>query len=125
MDRKKLLEALLFPHIAFLCILTPAAASFLIHSMLTFETNSLTAVISYVLAFYTLTAWCIKAPRLFRKIKAFKKENRYMLLWQEDARLRANVSLYIALIWNTSYALLQLGMGLWHKTFWFCSLSAY
>lgn len=36
-----------------------------------------------------------------------------------------NVSLYGTLIWNTAYALLQLGMGFWHHSFWFYSLAGY
>ena len=43
----------------------------------------------------------------------------------KDIRLRMNISLYGALAWNTAYALLNLGMGLWHRSFWFCSLAAY
>lgn len=44
---------------------------------------------------------------------------------QDDTRLRMNVSLYGTLMWNTAYALLQLGMGFWHHTFWFYSLAGY
>ena len=33
--------------------------------------------------------------------------------------------MYGTLVWNTAYALLQLGMGFWHHTFWFFSLAGY
>ena len=39
--------------------------------------------------------------------------------------LRVNVSLYGTMIWNVLYALLQLGMGFWHRSFWFVSLAVY
>ena len=125
MDWKKLGKALLFPHIAIMIILIPIATVFLIYSMVFLGTESITAIISYVLACYTLTVWCFKIPYLIRFFKTFKNENRYARLWQDDTRLRVNVSLYGTLIWNTAYALLQLGMGFWHHTFWFYSLAGY
>ncbi len=125
MNWKRIGKALLFPHTAILLILLPVATVFLVHSMIFMGTESAVAIVSYVLAAYTLTVWCIQIPRLIRIIKRFKSENRYARRWQDDPRLRVNASLYGTLIWNTAYALLQLGMGLWHKSFWFGSLSGY
>lgn len=125
MDSKKLLKALLFPHAAIMIILIPIATVFLVYSMVFLGTESPAAIISYVLAAYTLTVWCFRTPHLIRFFKTFKKENRYIKIWQDDTRLRVNVSLYGTLIFNTAYALLQLGMGFWHHTFWFCSLAGY
>lgn len=125
MDWKKLGKALLFPHIAIMIILIPIATVFLVYSMVFLGTESVIAIISYVLAAYTLTVWCFKIPYLIRFFKTFKDENKYARIWQDDTRLRVNVSLYGTLIYNTAYALLQLGMGFWHHTFWFYSLAGY
>jgi len=125
MDWKKIGKALLFPHIAIMIILIPIAAVFLVYSILLLGTESIAAIISYVLAFYTLTVWCLKIPYLIRFFRTFKNENRYARIWQDDTRLRVNVSLYGTLFYNTAYALLQLGMGFWHNTFWFYSLAGY
>ncbi len=125
MDWKKFGKALLFPHIAIMIILAPVSTVFLVYSMVFLGTESIAAIISYVLAFYTLTVWCFKIPFLIRFFKTFKYENKYARIWQDDTRLRVNVSLYGALIWNTAYALLQLGMGFWHNSFWFYSLAGY
>ena len=125
MDWKKLGKALLFPHIAIMIILIPIATVFLVYSMVFLGTESVVAIISYVLAAYTLTIWCFKIPYLIKFFKTFKDENKYARIWQDDTRLRVNVSLYGTLIYNTAYALLQLGMGLWHHTFWFYSLAGY
>jgi len=125
MDWKKLGKALLFPHIAVMIILIPIATVFLVYSMVFLGTDSVIAIISYVLAAYTLTIWCFKIPHLIRIFKTFKDENKYARIWQDDTRLRVNVSLYGTLIYNTAYALLQLGMGFWHHTFWFYSLAGY
>ena len=125
MDWKKIGEALLFPHIAIMIILLPIAMVFLVYSMVFLGTESVPAIISYVLAFYTLMVWTLKVPYLIKFFKSFKDENKYARRWQDDDRLRVNVSLYGTLIWNTAYALLQLGMGFWHHTFWFYSLAGY
>ena len=125
MDWKKIGKALLFPHIAIMIILIPIATVFLVYSMVFLGTESVVAIISYVLAAYTLTIWCFKIPYLIRFFKTFKNENKYARIWQDDTRLRVNVSLYGTLIYNTAYALLQLGMGFWHHTFWFYSLAGY
>ena len=125
MDWKKLGKALLFPHIAVMIILIPIATVFLVYSMVFLGTESVAAIISYVLSAYTLTVWCFKIPYLIQFFKTFKDENKYARIWQDDHRLRVNVSLYGTLIFNTAYALLQLGMGFWHHTFWFYSLAGY
>ena len=125
MDWKKLGKALLFPHIAIMIILVPIATVFLVYSMVFLGTESVAAIISYVLSAYTLTVWCFKIPYLIKFLKTFKNENKYARIWQDDTRLRVNVSLYGTLIYNTAYALLQLGMGFWHHTFWFYSLAGY
>ena len=104
MDWKKLGKSILFPHIAIMLVLLPVAIVFLVYSMIFIGTESIVAYISYVLAFYTLTVWCCKIPKLIRFFKVFKDKNKYARLWQDDARLRVNVSLYGSLLLNTAYA---------------------
>ena len=125
MNRRKIVKAMLFPHIAVMIILVPISAVFLAYSMMFPGTESAAAIVSYVLSAYTLTVWCFKIPYLIKFFKTFKNENKYARIWQDDTRLRVNVSLYGTLIYNTAYALLQLGMGFWHHTFWFYSLAGY
>ena len=125
MDWKKLGKALLFPHIAMMIILIPIATVLLVGSMVFIGTESVIAYISYVLATYTLTIWCFKIPTLIKFFRTFKKENKYARRWQDDTRLRVNVSLYGSLAWNALYGLFQLWLGFYHHTFWFCSLGAY
>ena len=125
MDWKKLGKALLFPHIAIMILLVPIATVLLVGSMVFIGTESVIAIISYVLAAYTLTVWCFKIPYLIRYFKTFKDENKYARRWQDDTRLRVNVSLYGSLAWNALYGLFQLWLGFYHHTFWFYSLGAY
>ncbi len=125
MDWKKLGKALLFPHIAIMIILVPLATVLLVGSMVFVGTKSVIGYISYVLAAYTLTVWCFKLPYLIKFFKTFKDENKYARRWQDDTRLRVNVSLYGSLAWNALYGILQLWLGFYHHTFWFYSLGAY
>ena len=125
MDLKKLGKALLFPHIAIMILLVPIATVLLVGSMVFIGTESVIAYISYVLAAYTLTVWCMKIPKIIRFFKTFKDENKYARRWQDDTRLRVNVSLYGSLAWNALYGILQLWLGFYHHTFWFYSLGAY
>ena len=125
MDPKKLGKALLFPHIAIMILLVPIATALLVFSMVFIGTESPIAIVSYVIAAYTLTVWCFKIPYLIRFFKTFKEENKYARRWQEDTRLRVNVSLYGSLAWCALYGLFQLWLGFYHHTFWFYSLGAY
>ena len=125
MEWKKIGKALLFPHIAIMILLLPIATSLLVCSMVFAGTESVIAIISYVLAAYTLTVWCFRIPRIIGFFKNFKNENKYALIWLGDPRLRVNVSLYGSCIWNTVYAVFQLWLGFYHHTFWFYSLAGY
>ena len=125
MDWKKIGKALLFPHIAIMIVLVPIATVLLVASMVFVGNDTPIAYISYVLAAYTLTVWCIRIPSLIKFFKTFKDENRYARKWQEDTRLRVNVSLYGSFFWNIAYALFQLWLGFYHHTFWFYSLGTY
>ena len=125
MDLKKLGKALLFPHIAIMILLVPIATVLLVGSMVFVGTESVIAYISYVLAAYTLMVWCFKLPYLIKFFKTFKDENKYARRWQDDTRLRVNVSLYGSLAWNSLYGIFQLWLGFYHHTFWFYSLGAY
>ena len=125
MDWKKLGKTLLFPHIAIMIVLVPISTVLLVASMVFVGTESAIAYISYVLSAYTLTVWCVKIPYLIKFFKAFKDENKYARKWQDDTRLRVNVSLYGSFFWNIAYAIFQLWLGFYHHTFWFYSLGAY
>ena len=46
-------------------------------------------------------------------------------MWFSDARLRVNVTLHGALLGNFIYGVFHVWLGIYHSTFWFCSLGAY
>lgn len=122
---EKAMKRLLFPHIAIMLVLIPVSAVFLVYSMVFIGTESAVAIVSYVLAAYTLTVWCFKIPYLVRFFRRIKSENRYVRVWLDNTHLRVNVFLYGALIWNSAYAVFQLGLGFYHSSFWYYSMAGY
>ena len=124
-DWKKFGFNLLFPHIAVIICLLPISIAFLIFSLIYLGTGSIIAIISYLLAFYVLLLISFRMPRIIKFFRTFKRENKYMKKWFSDVHLRINVSLYGSLIWNIAFAIFQLGLGFYHKSFWFYSMFAY
>ena len=124
-DWKKIGLNLLYPHIAVIICLLPISVAFLVLSLIYLGTESILAILSYLLAFYVLLVICFRTPRIIKFFKTFKKENKYMQKWFSDVHLRMNVSLYGSLIWNVAFAIFQLVLGFYHKSFWFYSMFAY
>ncbi len=122
---KTLGKKLLFPPITVLIVLLPVATFLLIYSMVVLGTKEILSYISYGVAAYTLTIWCVRIPEIIQLVKTFKNENKYVQIWLKDTRLRVNVSMYGSLVWNTIYGVFQLWLGFYHHTFWFYSLGAY
>ena len=125
MNPIKICKALLYLPLWLMILLVPCSAALLIYSMVFVGTESVIAIISYVISAYTLTVWCFKIPYLISFFKTFKDENKYAKRLQDDARLRVNISLYGSLAWNALYGIFQLYLGFYHHTFWFYSLGAY
>lgn len=125
MNLKKIAKKVLFPPMAVLLVLLPVAAVFTIYAMIFCGEKSVVACVSYALAAYTLTIWCMRMPHLLRFLKKFKNENAYIARFLSDVRLRVKVSLYGALLLNTAFAVFQLGLGFYHGSFWYHSLAIY
>lgn len=125
MDRKKLGRSILFPPTAIMLLFIPIATVFLVCALVFMGSAAPAAIASYVLAFYTLMVWCIQLPRLLPMFRKFREENKYARRFLENRELRMQISLYGALYFNTAYALLQLGLGFWHHTFWYYTLAGY
>lgn len=126
MDKfKKIAIKILFPNIILSITLFPVSLIFMLLSMLLIGMDSIFTYISYALAFYSLTIFCLRIPNIISFFKRFKNENKYMVRLTNDVHLRMNIILISTLIINIAYALLQLAMGIYHKSFWFYSMSVY
>lgn len=122
---KKIIKRLLFPHIAVLVILSPLSLSLLIYSFVYLGTEAIGSYVAYFLSAYTLTLLCARAPGITRFFKTLKRENKYLVRYFSDVQLRINLSLYGALIFNTAYAVFQMGLGFYHRSVWFYALAVY
>ena len=124
-DWEKIGLNMLYPHLAVIIVLLPIAVAFLVLSLIYLGTESILAILSYLLAFYVLLVISFRMPRIIKFFKTFKRENKYAKRYFNDVQLRMNISLYGSLIWNVAFAIFQLGLGFYHKSFWFYSMFAY
>lgn len=122
---KKIGLNLLYPHIAVIICLLPISITFLVLSLMYLGSESILAILSYLLAFYVLLVVCFRVPKLVNFFINFKQNNKYMQKWFSDANLRMNVLLYGSLIWDIAFAIFQLVLGFYHKSFWFSSIFGY
>ena len=125
MKNNKLFRALLFPPKALMILLIPLSVLFLVFSMVKLGSESPISIVSYVLSAYTLTVWCIKIPDIISFFKDFKNKNKYARIWTQNPRLRVLITLYASMCFNLMFALFQLGLGIYHGSFWFYSLAGY
>ncbi len=125
MNWKKLVKNILYPHIAVILVLLPVSIAFLSLSLIYFDETSTVALISYLLAFYTLMIVCLRVPKIIAFLKKVKTENKYAQMWFSDIRLRMKISLYGSLLWNCAYAIFQLALGFYHKSVWFFTMFVY
>lgn len=122
---KKILKAVLFPHSAIIWIIAPLAAAMLIYSFVFLKESGIIGYVSYFLSAYALTVICVRIPRIIAFLKSFKQDNKLISRYLNDTNLQVNISLYSSLTINTAYAILQLGLGFYHRTVWYYSLAGY
>jgi len=122
---KKICFNFLYPHIAVIICLFPVSIAFLVLSLIYLDSESILAILSYLLSFYVLLVICFRMPTIFQFFKTFKRENKYAKKYFNDVQLRINISLYGTLIWNVAFAIFQLVLGFYHKSFWFYAMFAY
>ena len=125
MDWKKLGRCLLYPHLAVIICLLPIATACLIFALIFLNPESFVAILAYLLSFYVLLVICFRIPRIVKFFQNFERDNKYLQKWFSDVHLRMNVSLYGSLIWNVIFAIFQLGLGFYYRSFWFCAMFAY
>ena len=125
MNWKKLGRCLLYPHLAVIICLLPIATACLIFALIFLNPESIVAILAYLLSFYVLLVICFRMPRIIKFFQNWKRDNKYLQKWFADVHLRMNVSLYGALLWNIIFAIFQLGLGFYYRSFWFCAMFAY
>ena len=122
---KRIGRALLFPHPAIVILLVPVSAAMLVYSFAFAGVSDGVRYLSYAASAYTLTVLCLRLPALIRRIRSIQNGNGLAGRWANDVGLRMRVSLYGSLLWNTAYAIFQLGLGFYHSSVWFYAMAAY
>lgn len=122
---KKILHAILLPHVAITVLLSIIATVCLAYTAINLAPDNPISIISYVLSAYALTLICFRIPDMIKLFKHLKNENKYVTTLRGDVQLRVKLSLYGTLIFNAVYAVFQLCLGFYHGSVWFFSLFFY
>lgn len=115
----------MFPHPVIAVLLVPVAAVMLVYSFLSAAPTDSISIVSYGMSFYALTVVCVRIPNLINFMLRFKNNNKYIVRYTSDVRLRINISLFRAFFLNSSYAVFQLCLGVYHASVWFYSMACY
>lgn len=103
------------------CIVLPA----LIYGLAVPSAPPLLAYGSYALSAYALVLLVLALPRMIRMARRFRDTNRIALRFRGDTVWRTSALLRFSLLLNLLYAALQLVSGIYYRSVWFYSLSAY
>lgn len=125
MNWKRIGRLILFPHPALVWTLLPAALGLMFFCFGTYESTDAISIVSYVFSFYGLMLVIFRIPAIVQAVRKFKRENKYVVLYTSDVRLRMNLSLMGSLVFNAVYATFQLGLGIWHHSVWFYAMAGY
>lgn len=125
MNWRKLARGLLWPHPAVAGLTLPLALALMLWGVMRCGPEAPVTIAAYALSFYGLVLICLRIPQIVRWVQRLRRENPYWLRYRNDVQLRVNLSLYAACAFNGAYALLQLGLGLWHRSAWFYAMAGY
>lgn len=125
MNWEKTSKRFLFPHPALAIMLVIVSAVLLVYSFVRLETTDPISIAAYALSFYALVVVSLRVPELIQFALRFKRENKYVVQYTADVRLRMNISLFGTFTFNAVYAVFQLALGLWHHSVWFYTMAVY
>lgn len=108
---KKLGLALLYPHPIITILLIPVSGVLLWLSFAYFGESSPVSAVSYAIAAYTLMVACLRGIPFGISVYRRLKNNRLTGQLMEDRELRARLSLYSSLAFNTAYGLFNIIAG--------------
>jgi hypothetical protein len=121
----KFLKKILYPHVAVLLVIFPISMVLMICSLVFLGSTEVISIVSYVLAFYSLSVVVLRIPNMIEFAKKIKDDNKYIKKLTTDTHFRINLFLYGSLVWNIIYAVFQLCLGFYHMSFWFYSMAIY
>lgn len=128
-DWKKIGKNCLYPPLWFIIVLSLISTIGLVTIFgKGWETNPLASV-CYVLAFYTLTVVCIFCGKIlskyYKKFDAKLHGNKYADKYLTDVVFKTEVGLYLSLVINMIYAVVNVVSGIIYQTHWFGIFAVY
>ncbi len=128
-DWKKLCKKALYLPIWLMLLLTVISTAALVAVFTKRWDTHPIAYVSYVLAFYTLTAVCIRCvpafPKIYRAVKQKIYDNQYGNRYMTDVAFKTHVSLYASLTVNLLYAAVNIVSVMLYHSAWFGVLAGY
>lgn len=106
-------------------ILPPVSVGLWISVWIVWQENVWLRIASCLLIAYTLMIWCVHLPGLIQRCRRLWNENQAVRIWRTDTHLRMKVTLTGSVLWNGSYAVLRLCLGIYYRSVWFYSVAAY
>ena len=128
-ERKNIRRKFLFPPVWLILLLTVFSAAALIAVFMNKWETSPAAYAVYVLAFYTLSVFCLACwktfPGYFRSIKGKVYGNYYASRYLTDPVFKTHVSLYTSLAVNLLYVAVNAVSAAVYSTAWFEIFAVY
>ncbi len=120
-----ILKKILYPKLIIRIILIPIATFSLVYSLINIDTLIFFQYIAYFISFYTLLIWCLKIPKIIIYFKKIISNNKLYIKWHNDISFKVKTSLNISFVWNTSYGIFQLFLGIKLNSLWYYSFAIY
>lgn len=129
MEFKKWCKKLLFPPVWIIILLTfMSAAALVVVFGKGWETFPMASIV-YVAAFYTLTVLCIGCfkvlPEYYKEAKTRVYQHKYANRFFTDAAFKAHVMLYLSLVINLLYVVMNAISAVIYSTYWFGIFAVY
>ena len=113
------------PPLPLLIVLCIPAGGLVAYALACLESTHPFSIVSYLFSAYCFTALCFRIPAMIGWGKRVKEQNVLLSRYEKDVHFRVLLSLYASPAFGGGYALLQLGLGVYHGSVWFFSFAAY
>ena len=113
------------PPLPLLIVLCIPAGGLVAYALACLESTHPFSIVSYLFSAYCFTALCFRIPAMIGWGKRVKEQNVLLSRYEKDVHFRVLLSLYASPAFGGGYALLQLGLGVYHGSVWFFAFAAY
>ena len=123
---KRILNKLLFPHLALVVISVPVAAVLLVDTFFYEGESGPVAYLSYLISAYSLVIVCARLIRMPKKgFRDALHRNPYVHRYLTDVPFKTHISLYLSLGLNLFFAAMNLFFGAYYGSVWYGTLAVY